>query len=100
MRERSDMISGFLNKYEFDDAIARLQYDVLEKWLSKTYWSPNIKAAEIKKGAENSQLNAGCYLGSEQVGYLRVVSDKTRFGYLLDVYVDEKHRKQGIAENM
>jgi len=35
-----------------------------------------------------------------QVGYARCVSDKTRFAYILDVYVDENHRKQGIARAM
>jgi ribosomal protein S18 acetylase RimI-like enzyme len=90
----------FHDIYEFDDDILRLQYPVLEKWLSQAYWSPGIREAEIRQGAENSTLNLGCYAEGKQVGYLRVVSDKTRFAYLMDVYVDEAHRRQGMAEAM
>ncbi|MDB5102404.1 MAG: acetyltransferase [Fibrobacteres bacterium] len=43
---------------------------------------------------------AGCYLGGQQVGYLRLISDKVRFGYIMDVYVDEAHRRKGIAANL
>lgn len=94
------MKQAFLDRYEFDDEPGRLQFDRLEAWLSRTYWSPNIKQAEIRKGADHSALNVGCYLGAEQVGYLRVASDKTRFGYIMDVYVDERHRRQGMAQAM
>jgi GNAT superfamily N-acetyltransferase len=37
---------------------------------------------------------------NEQIGYARVISDKTRFAYILDVIVDEKYRKQGIGQAM
>jgi ribosomal protein S18 acetylase RimI-like enzyme len=94
------MKKAYLGRYEFDDDFGRLQFKVLEQWLSNTYWSPDIREAEIRKGAGHSALNLGCYLGSEQVGYLRVVSDKTRFAYILDVYVEASHRRQGIAENL
>lgn len=94
------MKQKYLYIYEFDDDKSRLNFETLEKWLSKTYWSPNIKAEEIKKGSLNSTMVVGCYLGSEQVGFLRLVSDKTRFGYIMDVYVDVAHRKKGIAKNM
>jgi GNAT superfamily N-acetyltransferase len=94
------MKTAYLDRYEFDDDISRLQFDVLEGWLTDAYWSPGIKAPEIEKGARNSALNVGCYAGGKQVGYMRVASDKTRFGYIMDVYVEESHRKQGIAQNI
>jgi ribosomal protein S18 acetylase RimI-like enzyme len=36
----------------------------------------------------------------EQVGYLRVISDKTRFAYLCDVWVETAHRRRGLARAM
>jgi ribosomal protein S18 acetylase RimI-like enzyme len=86
--------------YEFDDALDRLDFAALESWLGASYWSPNIKAAEIETGARNSTLVVGCYGGAEQVGYMRLVSDKIRFAYIMDVYVEVGHRRKGIAENM
>lgn len=86
--------------YEIDDDFGRLDFRALERWLMATYWSPGIRIPEILQGARNSALNLGCYLeGREgkQVGYLRVVSDKTRFAYIMDVYVDEAHRRRRLA---
>jgi GNAT superfamily N-acetyltransferase len=86
--------------YEIDDDIRRMNFDVLEKWLSQTYWSPRIGKEEIYKGAVNSTMVVGCYLGQEQVGYMRLISDKTRIGYIMDVYVELDHRNKGIARQM
>ncbi len=86
--------------YELDDDISRLDFDMLETWLSQTYWSPRIGKEEIQKGAANSTMVVGCYRGQEQVGYMRLLSDKTRFGYIMDVYVDPNHRNKGIARQM
>ena len=86
--------------YEIDDDPGRLDFDVLERWLSQTYWSPGIRKDEIRKAALNSTLAVGCYAGSGQVGTLRLVSDKTRFAYIMDVYVDGNHRNRGIARDM
>lgn len=83
--------------YEIDDDFARLEFRALERWLTATYWSPGIRMPEILQGARNSALNLGCYRGGDQVGYLRVASDKTRFAYIMDVYVDEAHRRRGLA---
>lgn len=83
--------------YEIDDDFGRLDFRTLERWLTATYWSPGIRMPEILQGARNSALNLGCYLGGEQAGYLRVASDKTRFAYIMDVYVEETHRRRGLA---
>lgn len=83
--------------YEIDDCFGRLDFLRLESWLSAAYWSPGIRIPEILKGARNSALVLGCYQAGEQVGYLRVASDKTRFAYIMDVYVAEAHRRRGLA---
>jgi GNAT superfamily N-acetyltransferase len=90
----------YLECYEFDDDPARLDFPQLEGWLSVSYWSPGIREPEIRKGAVNSALVAGCYADGKQVGYLRVASDKTRFAFIMDVFVDERHRRRGIGENL
>lgn len=69
--------------------------------LSKAFWSPGIKIEEVKKGAANSALVVGAFTeGGRQVGYARVISDKTRFAYLCDVIVEEEYRKKGIGQDM
>lgn len=69
--------------------------------LSNAFWCPGIKIDEVKKGALNSAFVVGAYIeGNIQVGYARVISDKTRFAYICDVMVDENYRKMGIGQRM
>jgi GNAT superfamily N-acetyltransferase len=78
-----------------------LRIDDIHTILSKVFWSPNITKAEILKGIKNSALVVGAYSGgTHQIGFLRVVSDKVRFAYLMDVVVHEDYRRQGIGQRM
>lgn len=79
----------------------RLRMDDIEGMLAKTYWSPGITKNEIAQGIRNSALVVGAY-GDDgrQVGFCRVISDRTRFAYLLDVVVAEDCRQQGIGQAM
>ncbi len=94
------MRSEYGDGYEIDEDYGRLEFARMQTWLTATYWSPGIGIGEILKGARNSAINVGCYHAGTQVGYLRVASDKTRFGYFMDVYVEESHRLRGIAGAM
>ena len=83
------------------DQIEAMDFQKVTEMLSQAYWSSGIGMAEVKKGARNSSLVVGAILpDGTQIGYARVISDKTRFAYILDVYVDENYRKQGIGQAM
>ncbi len=68
--------------------------------LADAFWSRDIKIDEVKKGALNSALTVGVFFNETQIAYSRVISDKTRFAYILDVYVDEEFRKKGVGQLM
>ena len=79
----------------------RMDFERVTRMLSQSYWCPGIKIEEVKQGAINSTLVVGAFLDQcKQIGYARVVSDKTRFAYILDVYVDDEYRRQGIGQQM
>jgi GNAT superfamily N-acetyltransferase len=83
------------------DGFEKMNYESVTRMLSQAYWCPGIKIEEVIQAARNSALVVGAFLDEgEQVGYARAISDKTRFAYILDVYVDEPYRKQGIGQKM
>jgi GNAT superfamily N-acetyltransferase len=88
------------NGYELDENRERLDFARVHGWLTTSYWSPGVSRERVEKAAGGSSLVIGAYKDGEQVGYLRVVSDKTNFAWLCDVFVDEAHRGQGIAKAM
>jgi len=81
--------------------LARLRMDDIQGMLVKTYWSTGITKNEIAQGIRNSVLVVGAYdTSGRQVGFCRVISDKTRFAYLLGVIVAEDCRHRGIGHAM
>jgi GNAT superfamily N-acetyltransferase len=54
---------------------------------------------KVQRAAENSSLVVSVFeiSSGKQIGYGRVISDKTTFGYLADIYVDENYRGKGIG---
>jgi len=85
----------------YRDGIATMDLTRVTEMLAKSYWCPGIGLDEVREGAENSALLIGAFDESgRQVGYARAISDKMRFAYILDVYVDEECRGRGIGQGM
>lgn len=86
--------------YEIDEDITRIDWARVHSWLASSYWSPGITRDWVERGALHSALVLGAYSSREQVGFLRVVSDLTRWAYLCDVWVDSAHRGKGLGRRM
>ncbi len=83
------------------DGLVNMDFDRVTEMLSKSFWCPGIKLEEVKQGAENSALVVGAFTeDGKQVGFGRVISDKTRFAYICDVIVDDSYRRRGIGQQM
>ena len=82
------------------DGAAEMDFERVRGMLAESYWSPGISRAEVVQGAENSALVVGAFLDGLQIAYARVISDTTRFAYILDVYVAEEHRRKGVCRTM
>ncbi|MFL5515445.1 MAG: GNAT family N-acetyltransferase [Gemmatimonadales bacterium] len=67
------------------------------EFLRASYWSPGIEFEQVSRGIDNS-LVFGLQDGDGiQAGFARVVSDRTRFAWLADVFVLEAHRGRGLG---
>jgi hypothetical protein len=74
-----------------------VDFECVHAWLASSYWSPGIDRERVERGALNSALVLSAFdADGAQVGFLRVVSDKTRFAYLCDVWIEDKHRGKGL----
>jgi len=87
--------------YTLKDRIENMDFVRVTEMLATAFWSPGIQLDEVYHGAQNSALVVGAFdVQNRQIGYARVVSDKTRFAYILDVIVDQGSRKKGIGQAM
>ena len=76
---------------------ARLDVERIHRWLSEdAYWAVGRSLDVVERSIAGS-LNVGAYVGIEQVGYARVVTDGATFAWLCDVYVDPEHRGRGVG---
>ena len=90
-----------MKNFEIVDGCDKMNFQEVTAMLKNAYWSMGIKINEVEAGACNSALVVGTFTsGGRQIGYARVISDKIRFAYVLDVYVNENFRKQGIGQAM
>ncbi|MBN1474618.1 MAG: GNAT family N-acetyltransferase [Syntrophaceae bacterium] len=78
-----------------------MNFTRVTEMLKDAYWSKGIGIEEVKQGAVNSSLVVGVFTPDGlHIGYARVISDKTRFAYIIDVYFDEAFRGRGIGQAM
>jgi GNAT superfamily N-acetyltransferase len=85
---------------ELDDTLERFDFERCHTWLAGAYWSIGITRADVEHGFRHSSLVVGAYRDGAQLGCLRVISDRTRFGYFSDVFVDPSARGVGIGRAM
>ena len=78
---------------------ARLDLDVIHRFLTNCYWAKGIPRDLVAHSIEHS-LCFGIYDGKAQVGFARVISDFATIAYLGDVFVLESHRGRGLSKWM
>ena len=86
--------------YEISDDPARLDLGVIHRYLSvDSYWARGIPRELVERAVAHS-LCFGVYAPEGQVGFARVVSDRTTFAYLADVFVLPAHRGRGLSKRL
>jgi GNAT superfamily N-acetyltransferase len=83
--------------YEISTEQQRIDIATVHAFLTQSYWSPGIPRDVVERAIANS-LCFGVYLGAQQVGFARVVTDKATFAYLADVFILQSHRGKGLSK--
>lgn len=85
-----------MQPYEVTSDKSRMDVNAIHAFLTQSYWSPGVPLSVVQRAIDNS-VCFGLFLGKDQVGFARVITDKATFGYLADVYVLEAHRGNGLS---
>jgi GNAT superfamily N-acetyltransferase len=84
--------------YEVDDDRDRVDVDLVHRYLSEeAYWALGRPRETVERLVRESARVIGAYLGDEQVGFARVISDGTAMAWLGDVFVLPEHRGHGLG---
>ena len=78
---------------------ARQDVDAIHAYLTRSYWAAGISRERVARSIDQS-LCFGLFDGARQIGFARVVTDATTFGYLADVYVLEEYRGRGLGKRL
>ena len=79
-----------------DDAL--LDVALIHRWLSEeAYWSLG-RTREVVEESLRHSVNVGAYDGDQQVGFLRIVTDRATFAWVCDVYVDPSARGRAVGK--
>ncbi|PWT74752.1 MAG: GNAT family N-acetyltransferase [Bacteroidetes bacterium] len=85
-------------KFRISTKKKELNIEYIHHFISeKSYWAERVPREIVKKSIQGS-VCFGLYDGKKQIGFARVITDKATFGYLADVFVDERYRGKGLGE--
>ncbi|MGW4059123.1 GNAT family N-acetyltransferase [Amycolatopsis sp. NPDC004747] len=87
--------------YELDDDRARLDLDVVWKFLStEAYWGRWRTREQVEAAIDGSWRVIGAYRGGSMVGFARAFSDGVSSAYLADVFVVDSARGTGLGKEI
>lgn len=77
---------------------ARLDVHLIHRFLSEqSYWARGVPLEVVQRAIANS-VPFGVYLGDEQVGFARVVTDRATHAWLADVFILDAYRGRGYGK--
>ena len=79
----------------------RMDIGAVHEFLAtSSHWAQGTDITTVRRSIENSISFAVLDRNQELVAFGRVVSDKTTFAYITDVFVVESHRGRGLAARL
>ena len=75
-----------------------LDIELIHDYLSvESYWAKGIGLDVVKASIEHS-LCMGIYIKQKQIGFCRMITDYSTFGYLGDVFILDEYRGMGYSK--
>lgn len=88
--------------YVVSDDPDRVDRDLVHRWLAESsYWAEGRTRETVDVSLDSSAVVLGVYdAGGAMVGFSRVVTDRSTFGWLCDVFVVDEHQGRGLGKAM
>lgn len=87
-----------MDGYYISEDKSKLQIDKIFRFISNAYWGGGRTLEEVKLAIDSS-LCFGIYShDNDQIGFGRVVTDYSFFGYFSDVIIFEKYQNCGYGK--
>lgn len=77
----------------------RIDFAATSQLIKASYWGAK-RSDDIHRRAFDNSLCVGAFMGGEQVGFARVITDYACFAYLCDVIVWPERRGAGIGKKL
>ena len=84
------------SEYEVSTDFHRLDIALVHEFLSNSYWAKDRPLEVVRKSLENS-LCFGGYSDGAQIAFARLITDRSVFAYLADVFVIPSYRGKGVS---
>ncbi len=89
---------GLPEGFEISTDPDRIDVDFVHRYLStESYWAGGIPRELVARSIENS-LPFGLFGPDGQVGFGRVITDRTTFAWLADVFIDPAQQGKGLGK--
>ncbi|MCA0360297.1 MAG: GNAT family N-acetyltransferase [Armatimonadetes bacterium] len=75
----------------------RMDESLVLEWLRVSYWASH-RPEETARRSWDRSLCLSAFLGQDQVGFARVITDGATHAWICDVMVHPDHRGQGIGK--
>lgn len=75
---------------------SKLDVPFIQNFLKDVYWAAGRTMEDVQTTIDSS-FCFGIYLNDNQIGFCRVITDYVVFAYVMDVFIEEKHRGKGYS---
>lgn len=90
-----------MNDYLISTDKQKLDIPLVHDYLSNhSYWAKGRSLEAVKKSIEHSLCFGVYHNESGQVGFARLITDFSTFGYIADVFILEEHRGKGLSKRL
>ena len=83
--------------FEVSNDRGRIDVSMVHAFLSESYWAEGRTRETVERSINNS-LCFGVYAAERQIAFARVITDRSVFAYLADVFVIPEFRGRGVAK--